>query len=402
MIRPFSIAGTGCALVDYLYNPVDFNDPDFVRYLSKTSGDGGLTPGKLVFTEEFEKFCGEQYVHVRERITKNMDPVAVNIGGPSVVSLIHAAQMLYASDAVVSFYGSRGNDEAGAFIESRLSKTPLKVGHYKIVDRNTPFTDVLSDPGYDDGNGERIFINNIGAAWLLKPKDLDNSFFNSDIVVFGGTAIVPRIHAALGSLLKKAKQHGAITVVNTVYDFLSEKDNPAKPWKLGESNESYRYIDLLVVDMEEALRLSGAISAEAAMVFFRSVGVGSLAITHGSNPLHYFANNDLFGNIPPAILQVSERVRAELKQDGGRTGDTTGCGDNFTGGVLAAVANQLMKHPGRKVNLPLALALGVASGGFTCFYHGGTYYEEYAGQKQKIIGSYFRDYLVQEGMEEEV
>jgi sugar/nucleoside kinase (ribokinase family) len=399
-VRPFRISGTGCALVDYLYKPVDFNHPDFVQYLSKSPGDGGLTPGKLVFTEEFEKFSGQTYLMARANLTGNREPVAVNIGGPSIVSLIHAAQMLNGVYAEVSYYGGRGKDEAGRYIESRLRETPLKVGYYKTGGKNTPFTDVLSDPDYDGGNGERIFINNIGAAWNFRPEDLDDTFFESDMVVFGGTAIVPRIHEALGSLLRKAKDDKAITVVNTVYDFLSEKKDPTKPWKLGASDETYREIDLLIMDMEEALRLSGTNTAEAAVDFFRKAGVGALIITHGSNRLHYFANGRLFGSIGPATLPVSKKVSVELKQGKGISGDTTGCGDNLAGGVLAAVVQHLIKDPGRPVDLRLALAMGIASGGYACFYHGGTFYEEYRGQKQKIIEAYYRDYLEQEGVTE--
>jgi sugar/nucleoside kinase (ribokinase family) len=398
--RPFRISGTGCALVDYLYKPVNFNHANFLRYLSKSRGDGGLAPGKLVFTEEFEKFCGEPYLQARAHITSNMKPVAVNIGGPSIVSLIHTAQMLTGVPAEVSFYGGRGKDDTGRFIVNRVRETPLKIGYYKTGEENTPFTDVLSDPDFDQGNGERIFINNIGAAWNFLPEDLDDTFFDSDMVVFGGTAIVPGIHASLGSLLRKAKDHKAITVVNTVYDFLSEKNDPAKPWKLVTSDESFRDIDLLIMDLEEGLRLSGTGTAEAAVDFFRGSGVGALIITHGSEKLHFFSNGRLFGSIEPGTLPVSKKVTHELKQGKGNFGDTTGCGDNLAGGVLAATAQHLIKDPGRPVDLRLALAMGIASGGYACFYHGGTFYEEFRGQKQKIIETYYRDYLKQEGMTE--
>jgi sugar/nucleoside kinase (ribokinase family) len=397
-IQPFRISGTGCALVDYLYKPVSFNHPDFERYLSKSPGDGGLAPGKLVFTEEFEKFSGQTYLLARAHLTSNREPVAVNIGGPSIVSLIHAAQMLNGVPAEVSFYGGRGKDETGRYIENRVRETPLKVGYYKTGEKNTPFTDVLSDPDYDRGNGERIFINNIGAAWNFLPEDLDGTFFDSDVVVFGGTAIVPSIHAALGSLLRKAKDHKAITVVNTVYDFLSEKNDPTKRWKLGASDETFRDIDLLIVDMEEGLRLSGTSTAEAAVDFFRKACVGALIITHGSNRLHYFSNGRLFGNIGPATLPISKKVAHELKLGKGKNGDTTGCGDNLVGGVLAAIAQHQIKDPGKPSDLRLALAMGIASGGYACFYHGGTFNEELRGQKQKIIETYYRDYLEQEGV----
>jgi len=54
------ISGIGCALVDYLYKPVSFTDNQFRRYLSVKPGDGGLSPGKLVFRDEFELFSGRK------------------------------------------------------------------------------------------------------------------------------------------------------------------------------------------------------------------------------------------------------------------------------------------------------------------------------------------------------
>ena len=381
------ISGTGCALVDYLYQPVSFTGEIFNRYRSLQSGDGGLEPGKLVFKDEFEKFSGEDYLKVRGEITQGQPPVTLNIGGPSIVSLIHAAQMLAGSPAEVYFYGSKGCDEGSAFIDERLKKTPLKTGKYKSVNQYTPFTDVLSDPYYDNGHGERIFINNIGAAWELYPDDLDDAFFESDIVVFGGTALTPPIHQLLLELLKKAKNKKTVTIVNTVYDFLNEKTNPDKAWPLGRSDETYDYIDVLITDREEALRLSNRYTVEEAMTFFKQTGVGAVIVTQGANPVHYFSKSELFGTTSGS-KPVSEKVRNTLIQYPERAGDTTGCGDNFAGGIIASVARQMIENPGQSLNLEEALALGIASGGYACFYHGGTFYEDYPGQKKELIEPY--------------
>ncbi len=322
------------------YKPVNFNDPGLNSYFSKKPGDGGLAPGKLVFKEEFEKYSGEPYGHVRDKLTNGRRPVGMNIGGPSVVSLIHAAQMLQDLPVNVRFYGCRGTDEGGSYIEEKLKLTPLEIAFYKTSRQFTPFTDVFSDPDYDAGSGERIFINNIGAARDLLPSDLDASFFQSDLVAFGGTALVPIIHTALGELLKKAKDNKVITLVNTVFDFISERQDPIKPWSLGDSAATYRYIDLLITDMEESLRLSGCNSVEAAIRFFKTAGTGSVIITHGANEVHYYADNELFGHVPYTKVPVSAKVKSELRENIHKSGDTTGCGDNFTGGVIASMAKQ--------------------------------------------------------------
>lgn len=399
MPKPFKISGTGCALVDYLYKPVDFSSHTFGHYLSQQPGDGGLSPGKLVFTEELEQFAGKRYPTIREEITEEMDPVAVNIGGPSIVSLIHVAQMLRGSrpDTVVRFYGCRGNDHAGRFIEKKLSSTPLQTGSYKVVDKYTPFTDVLVDPAYDAGYGERIFINNIGAAWELYPDDLDDEFFDSQMVVFGATALVPNIHRSLKELLMKAKGKGAITIVNTVFDFLNEKKDPDKPWPMGGSSDSYPYIDLLITDHEEALRHSGCKSTEEALAFFREQGTRATIVTHGPNPVQYFSQGGLFSHCDISRLPVSERAISEIRQNPALAGDTTGCGDNFAGGVIASVASQLIENNQMPIDMVKAIALGVASGGFACFFHGGTYFEQHPGEKAQLVMGYFDEYMKQIG-----
>lgn len=228
MGKKIVISGAGCSLIDKLYNKVDFTAVNFRKYLSRNTGDGGLTPGQLVLTEEFEKFTGEDINISISKIVGNRPPDAFNLGGPGSVALINTAQLTCNINTVVNFYGSRGNDLDGEHIAEFLSKTPLKLSNYKIINKPSPYTIVLSDPFYDNGHGERTFINNIGAAWDFFPEDLDDEFFSSDIVVFGGTALVPNIHDNLTSLLKKSKDRGCITVVNTVYDFRNENKNPGK------------------------------------------------------------------------------------------------------------------------------------------------------------------------------
>ncbi|MEA4917869.1 carbohydrate kinase family protein [Proteiniphilum sp.] len=392
--KKFKISGVGCALVDYLFSPVDFNGGAFSRYISMKPGDGGLSPGKLVFRDEFEAFSGRDYMEVRKQLTAGNPPVTLNIGGPSIVSLIHAAQVLNGTGAEVYFYGSKGRDKDALFIDERLQKTPLKIGKYKESDQYTAFTDVLSDPNYDQGLGERIFINNIGAAWDLYPEDMDDAFFKSDIVVFGGTALVPHIHRSLLELLKKAKNERAVTVVNTVYDFLNEKNNSEKAWPLGANIETYSYIDLLITDMEEALRLSGQVTIEGALSFFKRTRVGAVIVTHGANPLYYFSNSELFGR-SEGSKPVSERVREEIVLYPEQVGDTTGCGDNFAGGAIASIARQLVEPHLQSVSIDEVIAWGTVSGGYACFYHGGTFYEKYPGQKRELIEPYYRDYLLQ-------
>ena len=389
------ISGVGCCLVDRIYGHVDFQSEAFRKCLSKKAGDGGLEPGKLTFEEELERFAGQSFVSdILPRLTEGQKADKENIGGPCVVALINASQLAY-KESDVSFYGCRGDDEVGVGLLEKLSQTSLDLSHYRIEKNSeTASTSVLSDPNYDNGHGERTFVNTIGASWHYIPDEVDESFYDSEICVFGGTALVPRIHQGLNTMLKKAKSKGCITVVNTVYDFISEKERPGERWRMGESDESYRFIDLLIVDREEALRLSGCEDIPSSIAFFREKGTGAVVVTNGAQNISLWAESPLFGSIKEQTMPVSEAVGKALKA--GKKGDSTGCGDNFAGGIIGSIARQMYDE--KSLDLKDACRWGIVSGGFACFYYGGTYFEKQEGEKFAQLQQLYDLYLKQEGV----
>jgi sugar/nucleoside kinase (ribokinase family) len=393
MADKIRVSMVGCCLVDRLYNNISFSDSTFSGYLSKNSGDGGLTPGQLVFKEEFEKYVEKDFSEILKQITNGKAPDKINIGGPGIVPLIHTSQMLNTENCECLFYGCGGKDADGKFISSSLEQMNLSVDHYLLSGKTTPATDVLSDPGFDNGNGERIFINSIAAAWDYSPSELNEDFFASDIVVFGGTALVPNIHDNLTGLLKKAKSNNCLTIVNTVYDFRNEKANPEKRWPLGESDASYQHIDLLITDSEEALRLSGASTLESAIQFFQKKGACAVIITNGSRNLRLNATKkSRFQELNGKEMPVSNAISEELKK--GHVGDTTGCGDNFVGGVIASLVTQIQAR-NEILNLTEATIWGIVSGGYSCFYIGGTFMEKEPGEKRELIAPFYNKYINQ-------
>jgi sugar/nucleoside kinase (ribokinase family) len=392
MKKKIVVSGVGCCLVDLLYNDIDFRSDAIRPYLSIERGDGGLTPGQLVFKEEFEKMSGSSFEAVLESLTGGRTHDKINIGGPSVVSLIHAAQMTNREQCEIRFYGRGGNDDNGRFLLSSLKMTPVVIRDFKLIDNQTPSTVVLSDPTFDNGHGERIFINSIAAAWDYRPEELSDDFFKTDITVFGGTALVPHIHDNMTSLLQKAKSNGCITIVNTVFDFRNEKLNPNKRWPLGESDLSYRYIDLLIADREEALRLSGETDLNSAIKFFQNKELSALIITNGSKNIFTYSDGRFLSRSQLNEMPVSQRIISE-KNDLS-VGDTTGCGDNFVGGVISSIVNQIVSgiaHP----DLKETCSRGIVSGGFACFYLGGTYLEDNPGEKRSKIEPYYDAYRKQ-------
>jgi sugar/nucleoside kinase (ribokinase family) len=390
MKSPVTISGAGCCLVDQIYPDIDFTSPNVARYLSRSQGDGGLYPGRLVFSEQFESFAGSGLLQAINEISRDRKQPAFNVGGPSIVALIHAAQLLQDSHVEVRFYGARGNDPAGEYLQEKLEQTPVILDHFRIAEGPTPSTMVLSDPSYNRGHGERMFVNSLGTAWKVGPEDLDEDFFHSDLVVFGGTALVPGLHDQLTELLKHAKSKDCRTVVNTVYDFRSELQHPGRRWPLGKNDESYRHVDLLIMDKEEALHLSGTSDLAQAGSFFMHQGVASYIITNGTEETHCYSNGNFFKANTRSTYPVSDGLISKTRNFSG--GDTTGCGDNFVGGVLASLAWQLQNGDVDQPDLEECIAWGTVSGGYCCFHVGGTFIEMEPGEKLELIRPYFELY----------
>ncbi len=392
----FKVSVLGCSLCDYLYTNVDFNSPGFQKYKSVKQGDGGLIPGQLVFAEELEYFAGNtRFSNIAHEILGSSQPDAWNVGGPAIVAGINIAQLLENDDFQVNFYGAMGNDEIGQNILSIVEQTPINIDNYVTVKGVTPFTYVLSDPNYHNGKGERTFINNIGAAWFYTPEMINDEFYEANVILAGATALVPDLHDHLNKVLLKGLENKCFNIVSTVFDFRNEKENPGSPWPIGESDDTYRYIDLLIVDWDEAMKMTGAGNIQSAAHFLKAFGVSSFIITHGAKNFYIWSSGRSCKEQELDSFPVCKQADIDMEEHPELRGDTTGCGDNFCGGVVAGICQQLKDNPDEKPDLIEAAAWGAASGGFACFCVGGTYLEKTPGEKREKVERYYKSYLEQ-------
>lgn len=379
------ISGLGCTLLDFVYNGVDFNGPGFQKYRSRSPGDGGLTPGQLVFLEDLERFAEKDFESLIREIAGERKPDTFNVGGPAIVPIIHASQLL-GKKAEIQFVASIGRDWIGDRILEMLAKTPVSTRHFVLKNARTPFTNVLSDPHFNQGRGERTFINNIGAAGDLTPNDFPEGFLDADILALGGTALVPEIHDRLDEILDQAGD-STFRLVNTVFDFRNEQRYPGKPWSLGKDHSSFSSIDLLIMDREEALKISGMNTLDKAVRYFRESPLKAFMITDGTEPVRVYSDQD------QVVLPVSSAI-LERTLSGDLNADTTGAGDNFVGGVIYSIARQMAEGQ-YNPDLVEAAKWGIVSGGYACFYMGGTFLEKYSGEKMEEISKHYDLYLQQ-------
>jgi sugar/nucleoside kinase (ribokinase family) len=151
------------------------------------------------------------------------------------------------------------------------------------------------------------------------------------------------------------------------------------------------------MDSDEAIRISGQKTIDEASGFFASTSVSSFIITNGAKELVSWSGGGLFEKTELIKMPVSRKVTQELKSNPRRKGDTTGCGDNFAGGIIASLAWQLKNREKGYFNLIEALSWGIASGGFSCFTVGGTFIEKAQGEKKEKVQRIQREYLNQIG-----
>ncbi|NQT59899.1 MAG: hypothetical protein HQ557_13025 [Bacteroidetes bacterium] len=405
----FTIHATGCCLVDTIYQGISFSTREFKDLMRTPEDPRGLMPGQLVFREDLEEMSGLSLDEIIDRLNTHAVLPVKNIGGPAIVALIAVSQMLGKGAAEISFSQFYGKDENGKFILKMLKNNApdISISHYTEIQESTAETLVLSDPDFDEGGGggggERTFINTIGSAGLFTPRDLPENFFSADMIVYGGTGLTPVIHENLTELLQKAYEKEAVTVVTTVYDFLNEKKSSGTHWPLGSSVKSYRLIDLLITDMEEALRLSGQDSVEKSIIQFREWGLTAAVITSGAKPVWGYADpgNRIFKVEKSLSMPVSSLVDQEIAE-GLVDGDTTGCGDNFAGGIITSIASQLTSGAA-KGNLKLsdAVQLGICTGGAARYHIGGVMQEEKTGMKLTLVQRLLEAYIQQENGNEE-
>jgi sugar/nucleoside kinase (ribokinase family) len=134
------------------------------QFLSRKPGDGGITPGGLVFTEDLENFSKSDIDAIVKTITGGIHQDTVNLGGPAIAALVNSAQLCFDQEIDIVFCAQCGSDDIGDKILSLLEPISITTDYYKQVPGQSPYTIVLSDPRYNKGCGERAFINQLGVA----------------------------------------------------------------------------------------------------------------------------------------------------------------------------------------------------------------------------------------------
>ncbi|NMB26349.1 MAG: carbohydrate kinase family protein [Firmicutes bacterium] len=385
------ISGVGCCVVDYIYQDIDFTSPGVKRYLCK-DGSNGLMIGEGNLSSHLTTFFGKSEAAIIEDITGGRTPHKV-LGGVSIVTLVSAAQLLFDRDEIdVYYYANIPDNEPGSIIMDTVGKTPLRTDKIQVMEGDSVVTHALC--GNDlDGNPSRTFICApcVHPSTALQLEQLDHDFYASELTVFSAIQWEPEISGVFTEVLKRCKEAGSITIVSTASDPLMRGKTK---WVLGDSDAVYEYIDILIMNKEEALNYSGTRDLHSAVDYFKSFpSLGGILVTDGLNPTYVYGRGKLclpYEGFIPIVVDIDQDKQRGLLPEG----DTVGCGDNYCGGVVASVALQLGKQ-GRPIDLVEACILGSLSGGITSTITGGIFKETHFGQKRGLMEKYHPSYVRQ-------
>jgi sugar/nucleoside kinase (ribokinase family) len=217
----------------------------------------------------------------------------------------------------VAIIGKIGDDGFGKFMKTALHDERINTAGMNV----DPSTATSSSIVTVDSNGERSFLHCLGANAEFSLKDIDfNVVDNSKIVFVAGSMLMPKFDGEPCAIfLKKAKESGHYTVLDTAWDSTGKWMETLKP--------CMEHIDLFIPSIEEAMMLSKKEDPEEIADVFLSMGVKTTVIKMGKQGCFIKDSNGEKYTIP-----TYSSIKAV---------DTTGAGDSFVAGFLTGISKGL-------------------------------------------------------------
>ncbi len=263
---------------------------------------------------------------------KLVDDARLVPGGSSTIFACGAARL----GLRTAFVGVVGDDLFGAFMRDHLRNAGVDTEHIVIDPAvRTGLTVLLTR---DDG--DRALLTHLGSIAALRADQVEESVLARARYVHAGAYFLQHgLQPGLPALLERARSAGAATSLDTNWD-------PSERWGAG-LDAVLEHTDIFLPNEQEALRISGAEHVEHALDALAE-RVEIVAIKRGAD-----------GAI---AARGAERRRAAAPRMS--PVDTTGAGDSFDAGFIAAL--------GRGLPLEDALAMAVACGSLSTRGVGGT------------------------------
>jgi sugar/nucleoside kinase (ribokinase family) len=237
-----------------------------------------------------------------------VDEMGLHIGGCASNAAIALAKL----DLPVEVIGKVGEDPFGDFVISVLQERGIGTrGVKRDSVKGTSVTMVMVDP-----DGERRFIHYIGANAALTLKDIDFRLISEAAILhIGGSLVLPGIDGEpTAVLLRKARETGVITFLDTVWDDTGRWMALLKP--------SLPFIDYFIPSLPEAQQITGYEKPEQVARDLIRRGVRTVALKMGAEGCLVMSEDGQVLRLPAYDVEVV---------------DATGAGDAFAAGFIAGV-----------------------------------------------------------------
>lgn len=268
-----------------------------------------------------------------------VDNVQLYSGGCAMSAAIDLAKL----GANAALMGCVGNDGFGGFLKQSLTDYSVNIDGLCTTDRaDTSASVVLVDSG-----GERTFLHTRGANGVFTERDIDYSVIEKGKVIFvAGTMLMPSFDGEpCARMLKKAKDMGKITVLDTAWDDTGRWMNVLKP--------CMPFIDYFIPSIEEARELSKKQQPEEIADVFFDLGVGHVVIKLGKDGCYVRNTKGEEGIYIPTYSHI-------------KPVDTTGAGDAFCSGFVYGLSKDMdiveSARLGNAVGTHCVMATGATSG----------------------------------------
>jgi sugar/nucleoside kinase (ribokinase family) len=226
--------------------------------------------------------------------------------------------------------GAIGSDDLGDVLVTMLRRLGVETDHLARKDGVQTSATVLPIRP----NGDRPALHVIGANGSFTREDVPWGVIEqADTLHLGGPEFM---HELAPEILGFAREHGITTSADVLADGWPELLDMIAP--------ALEHVDWFLPNDDQAMKLTGADSVEAAGAELLERGIGGCAITRGAD-----------GSVIVTAAGV-ERVPA-FRTD---VVDTTGCGDAFSAGFMRGLS--LGRAPTEAARLGSACASLVAQG----------------------------------------
>lgn len=259
-----------------------------------------------------------------------IDEIRLTVAGTAGGTVVNTAKLGLRSLAV----GAVGQDEKADFVIASLDRFGVETSQMqRIAGVPTSATILNVRP-----NGERPALHVRGASDHFDvPAKAYDAVFDAEIIHLGGTGLLRTLDGEPSRiLLEEAKRRGRVTT----FDLIA-----ATAETLALVEPLLPHIDYFMPSIEEARDMSGKATPEDCAAFFLERGTSTCVFTMGGEGAFYAdAAGTCFFSPAYAIDVV----------------DTTGCGDAFDAGFIAALHHRM--PPETAVRFAQASAGLVASG----------------------------------------